>query len=217
MIKAVIFDFDGTILDTETPDYTAWQSVFADHDCELEKEIWGQVIGTNWDVFNPFDYLEQKTGKQINRDELHLVHRNRFHEMIEKQVPLAGVESALATFKEMGLTMAVASSSSRQWVTGHLARLKLLEYFSAVKTADDVERIKPDRALYREALKELRVEPSEAIAFEDSVNGVKAAKAAGIYCIAVPNSVTSHMDFQQADHRVVSLMDFDIKKMLADL
>lgn len=217
MVKAIIFDFDGTILDTETPDFHCWQAMFEDHGSELERDIWCQVVGTTWDHFNPFDYLEQKIGRSVNRDDLHQLHREKFHELVAKQVPLPGVESVLATAQELGIKLAVASSSQRSWVEGHLDRLGLLQHFSVTKTADDVERVKPDPALYTEALKALDVVASEAIAFEDSVNGVKAAKAAGIYCIAIPNSVTQNLDFSHADHKVGSLSELDIRKILETL
>lgn len=217
MLKAIIFDFDGTILDTETPDYHSWQAVFAEHGSELEHEVWGQVIGTTWELFNPFDYLESKLGRKVDREKLQEIHRANFHKMILDQAALPGVESALATAQELGLRLGVATSSTRDWVEGHLERLGLLQHFEVIKTADDVEKVKPDPALYTQVLKALAIEPDEAIAFEDSVNGVKAAKAAGIFCVAVPNSVTMHMDFQHADHRVERLSDFDIQSFLNQL
>jgi len=217
MIKAIIFDFDGTILDTETPDFHSWCELFEDHGHQLEQEVWCRVVGTTWDAFNPFDYLEEKIGRTVNREHLREVVRRSCHKKIEQQVPLPGVESALETAKEIGLKLAVASSSPRAWVEGHLDRLELLEYFDVLKTADDVPKVKPDPALYREACAGLGVAPADVIAFEDSVNGVKAAKAAGIYCVAIPNFVTSKLDFGEADHKVESLEHFDLRKALSDL
>ncbi len=214
MLKALIFDFDGTILDTETPDFHCWQSIFAEHGSELEQEVWCQVVGTTWDHFNPFDYLEQKIGKKVDRDDLHKLHRQKFHEMILKQVPMPGVEAALESAQEMGIRLAVASSSQRYWVEGHLERLGLLQHFEVLKTADDVERVKPDPALYLETLKALNVDASETVAFEDSVNGVKAAKSAGIFCVAIPNAVTRNLDFQHADLKLASLLECDISSIL---
>lgn len=217
MIKAIVFDFDGTILDTETPDYHCWRTLFENHGSELEHEVWCQVVGTTWDHFNPFDHLEKKIGRPVNREELRELHKQKFHELVTKQVPMPGVESVLATAQELGLKLAVASSSQRYWVEGHLDRLGLIHHFEVLMTADDVERVKPDPALYTQAVAALGVKPAEAIAFEDSLNGVKAAKAAGIYCIAIPNSVTHKMDFSQADHRVNSLSELDIQAILGGL
>lgn len=213
MLKAIIFDFDGTILDTETPDFHCWQSTFQDHGVELEQEVWCQVVGTTWDTFNPFDYLEGKIGTSVNRDDLHRLHREKFHDMIATQVPLPGVEAVLAAAEELGLKLAVASSSRLDWVSGHLERLGLLKHFHVIKTADDVELVKPDPALYVQALQDLDVGAAEAVAFEDSVNGVKAAKAAGIYCVAIPNTVTRNLDFQHADKIFNSLEQCDIRQL----
>ena len=83
-----------------------------------------------------------------------------------------------------------------------------------IKTSDDVTRAKPDPELYLAAAAALGVEPREAIAFEDSANGLAAAKAAGLWCVAVPNAMTAHMDLSAADLRVESLADVDLGKLL---
>jgi HAD superfamily hydrolase (TIGR01509 family) len=127
---------------------------------------------------------------------------------------MPGVEAALAAAREIGVRLAVASSSQRYWVEGHLQRLGLLEHFEILKTADDVEKVKPDPALYLQTLEALGVAASETVAFEDSVNGVKAAKAAGIFCVAVPNAVTRNLDFQHADLQISSLLECDITNIL---
>lgn len=124
------------------PEFHSWQAVFEDHGSKLEHEMWCQVVGTNWDHFNPFDYLESKIGRPVDRDFVRSMHRKQCLEMVAKQVPLPGVESALATARELGLKLGVASSSPREWVEGHLDRLNLLRHFSVVKTADDVEKVK---------------------------------------------------------------------------
>lgn len=214
MIKAIIFDFDGTILDTETPDYHCWKNVFEEHGCELAQDDWCKVVGTSWDVFNPFDHLEGQLGRGVDRVAVRKAQQVKFHELVAKQVPLPGVESVLASAKEMGLSLAVASSSGRPWVEGHLERLGLMPYFSALKTSEDVEQVKPDPALYTLALEALGVLAEEAVAFEDSVNGVKAAKAAGIRCIAIPNSVTANLDFAHADEVWDSLLRCDLEVLV---
>lgn len=215
MIKGIIFDFDGTILDTETPDFHCWQKLFKDHGGELAQEDWCKVVGTTWDVFNPFDHLESQIGRPVDRDELWQAQKKIFHEMVEKQSCLPGVESLLAAAKEAGLKLAVASSSGRPWVEGHLKRLGLLDYFPVLKTAENVAKVKPDPALYVEALKALELEPHEAVALEDSVNGVRAAKAAGIYCVAIPNSVTAALDFSAADAVWASMAEGDLERLFS--
>lgn len=210
MIKALIFDFDGTILDTETPDYHCWQAIYNDHGTELPLQIWCQVVGTTWDAFNPLDHLEELIGRPINRDQIRESHREQFHRHVSEARPMEGVENLLAAAREAGLRLAVASSSRLPWVQGHLDRLGLLHYFEVLKTADDVERVKPDPALYIAALQALQLSPEEAIALEDSVNGVKAARAAGLHTIAIPNSITSQLDFTHANVKLSSLLHLDL-------
>jgi HAD superfamily hydrolase (TIGR01509 family) len=121
----------------------------------------------------------------------------------------------LEAAKEMGLKIGLASSSTRSWVTGHLERIGLLHYFETVKTSDDVEQVKPNPALYLEAAKALGVKPEEAVAFEDSLNGAKAAKAAGMYCVVIPNPVTKHMNFEETDLVLESLAEKELHQLLS--
>ena len=117
--------------------------------------------------------------------------------------------SAQATLAETaraaGLKVGVASSSSRDWVTGHLERLAILHQFDCVRCRDDVPAVKPAPDLYLSVLACLVVPADQAIAIEDSSNGVSAAKAAGMRCVAVPNPITSGLDLSHADLVLPSL------------
>jgi HAD superfamily hydrolase (TIGR01509 family) len=216
MIKALVFDFDGTILDTESQEYQALKEIFEEHDCELPLEVWGKCIGTH-NVFDPYEYLEEQFKQPINREELREKRVSRSHSLIQEQKALPGVIAYLEAAKEMGLKIGLASSSTRSWVTGHLERIGLLHYFETVKTSDDVEQVKPNPALYLEAAKALGVKPEEAVAFEDSLNGAKAAKAAGMYCVVVPNPVTRHMNFEDTDLVLESLAEKELHQLLSSL
>lgn len=110
--------------------------------------------------------------------------------------------------------MGVTSSSSPDWVDGHLARLGLSAYFNCVECANDGVPAKPDPTLYLRALTALGVRADEAIAFEDSANGVMAAKRAGICCIAVPNALTRELDLAHADLRLKSLAKLSLEALL---
>ncbi|UZJ78279.1 MULTISPECIES: HAD family hydrolase [unclassified Fictibacillus] len=213
MIKAVVFDFDGLILDSETSVYNAIQEIFTEHSCNMPLELWQQCIGTK-DFLDPFEYLEEQINKKVDRKGLRAKHHERVLSMLEGEKPLPGVEDYLEAAKELGLKIALATSSSRQWVTGHLEKLNLLSYFDCLKTADDVEHVKPDPALYLEAVKCLGVKPNEAIAFEDSANGARAAKAAGLYCVVIPNEVTKGLAFGDVDHQMESLAEVQLKELM---
>lgn len=217
MIKALIFDFDGLIFDTEVPDYQSWLEIYQSHGCELPFETWATAIGTSGDAFDPYLFLETQYGQAVERETIRLKRRDRFEELIKEAVALPGVEDYLRTAKRLGLKLAVASSSHHAWVDGYLARLGLIEHFDSIRCADDVRQAKPAPELYLVALEALGVRPKEAIAFEDSPNGVKAAKSAGIFCVAVPNQITRLLPLDHADVQLTSLAEMTLEELIASV
>lgn len=218
MIKALIFDLDGLIVDTEMPDYESWQQVYRSYGCELAVETWGQIVGgTGASDFDPHSHLEQLSGKKLDREAVWLSRRKQYLDTINQQPVLPGVVETIDKAERLGLKLAVASSSPENWVRGHLARLGLYQRFHAIKTADDVQRTKPDPQLYLAAMQALGIGPGEGIVFEDSPNGVKAAKAAGLYCVAVPNKLTAQLKFEGADLRLNSLAEKSLEELLVGL
>lgn len=218
MIKAIIFDFDGLILDTELPDYTAWNEIYHEYGADIPLSVWARVIGGRMsdNGFDPIRYLEEQSGQTIADPEaLHTRRRGREMELVALQEALPGVEKLIADAKRAGLKLAVASSSSNRWVTGHLERLGLLHNFDVIKTSDDVAVTKPAPDLFLAALAALGVEAGEAIVLEDSPNGIAAGKRAGIFTIAIPNQLTGQLDLSQADMRLESLADIALDQFLA--
>lgn len=214
-VKALIFDLDGLILDTEWPDYESWQEVYQNHGQQLEVEAWGQVVGgTGASDFDPQVHLEKLCGHTLDSEEIWINRRRKYLDTISTMPALPGVVDYLDAAEDLGLNLAIASSSPENWVRGHLARLGLYERFDAIKTADDVKRTKPDPELYNAALAALGVGANEAIVFEDSPNGVKAAKAAGIFAVAVPNKVTAQLALGDADLRLDSLADLSLSELI---
>ena len=215
MIKALIFDFDGLIVDTESPDYESWQQVYQTYGCELAVEKWGQIVGgTGASDFDPHSHLEELCGQQLDREEIWISRRKQYLDELSAQPILPGVVDYLDDAERRGLKLAIASSSPENWVRGHLARLGLYQRFDAIKTADDVKRTKPDPELYLAILEALAQKPERALVFEDSPNGVKAAKAAGLFCVAVPNKLTAQLEFEKADLRLNSLAEIDLGDLL---
>ncbi len=213
--KALIFDFDGLIVDTELPDYESWQMVYHSHGCELAVEKWGLIVGgTGASDFDPHSHLEELCGKKLDREEIWISRRKQYLDSISEQPVLPGVLDYFDEAERQGLKLAVASSSPENWVRGHLARLGLYQRFAAVKTADDVTRTKPDPELYVATLEELKIKSDQAIVFEDSPNGVKAASAAGIFTVAVPNTLTARLPMQGADLRLNSLAELPLGELL---
>ncbi len=214
-IRALIFDFDGLIVDTELPDYESWQQVYRQHGCELAVEAWGQIVGgTGASDFDPHSHLEQLCGQALDREEIWISRRKQYLDSITQQPILPGVLETLDAAERLGLRLGVASSSPENWVRGHLARLGLYQRFDAIKTADDVERTKPHPQLYLAAMDALGIEPKEGIVFEDSPNGVKAAKAAGLFCVAVPNKLTAQLTFERADLHLSSLAAMPLSEVI---
>lgn len=214
--RGLIFDFDGLILDTESPEFIFWRDIFAEHGCVLSLAEWAVCIGTA-DVFDPCAHLEAQLGRPVDRDVLRTERRRRSDALIAAQAPLPGVVERIAEARAMGMKLGVASSSSRDWVEGHLTRLGLAGHFACVRCADDVDRVKPDPALYRVTLDGLGLRAEEAIAFEDSPNGVLAARRAGIFCVAVPNAATRELAFDGPDLRLTSLAELSLQEIVREV
>ncbi|MBN1937329.1 MAG: HAD family hydrolase [Anaerolineae bacterium] len=216
MIRALIFDFDGLIVDTESADYQTWRALYDAHGVHLDMARWNSGIGS-YDTFDPYDYLAEQLGQPVDREVIRAEHRALLDALMIDAVPLPGVLDWIAGAQRSGLRLGIASSSSHRWVEGFLAQLGLREPFQVICCNDDVERTKPDPALYRLALERLGVPPGHAVALEDSPNGVRAAKAAGLYCIAVPNPMTRGLDFDGHDLRLDSLADLSLDRFLDGL
>ena len=199
VLEAIVFDFDGTILDTETPDFQTWQEVYRNHGAELPLDVWLQCVGGGTGEFRPDSYLEELLGREIDRERVRTERRKRFLDLIHVMPIMPGVVALIDAAERRGVRLAVASSSDRKWVESHLQRLGLFGRFAAIVTADDVERVKPDPALYRLATQKLEVMPERAIAIEDSFNGMLGAQRAGLRCVSVPNCITRESDFSGAD------------------
>ena len=204
------------ILDTESPEFISWQEVYREHGVELSLSTWGDhVIGTSADNFDLYAHLEDQIGYTVDRDAIEAKRWPRHMALIEEQSIMPGVERAIADARRLDLKLGIASTSSCGWVEGHLTRLGLLQHFDAVRCADHVERVKPAPDLYLAALDALDVAANEALALEDSPFGVMAAKRAGLFCVAVPNVLTTHFDLSLADMRLESLDSTRLEDLLS--
>jgi putative hydrolase of the HAD superfamily len=211
MIKAVVFDFDGLIIDTETVWYEAFKEVLQAYNVEYPLEEFVKVIGTHDALLNQF--LEAKVGLAETAVVRKLA-KESYLVKIQTSEIRDGVKDYLAAAQELGLKIGLASSSNRAWVEGYLKQLGIFDYFEVIKTGDQVEKVKPDPALYIKAIEELGVAADEAIAFEDSSNGAKAAKAAGLHCVIVPNEVTKSIIFDQYDLRIHSMSEMSLQDVI---
>lgn len=217
MIKALIFDFDGLILDTETPEYLTWQGIYCENGFELPHEEWGKIIGGyGISNFDAAEHLSQLTQGRLDSVSLRERHRTESAVLTLQQSILPGVMNYIDDAKRLGLQLAIASSSPHSWVDTHAQRLGILDCFDQVVCRDDVAsgRTKPNPDLFLLALERLGVRKNEAIVFEDSPNGVKAAQAAGIFVVAVPNQITSLLTIENANLTLTALSDLSLAGLL---
>ena len=205
-LGALVFDFDGLVLDTETSEYMSVNAVFAEHGVELPRDEWQRIIGTA-DHPHWTDLLEAALGRPLEDREAVLVRRqDAHHTMIATESVRPGVAELLAEARAAGVPAGVCSSSNLSWVEGHLTRVGLAPYFASLTTRDDVggdrSRTKPSPELFHLAAAKLGVAEHACVVFEDSPHGVAAARAAGMVVVAVPGPMTAGLAFTGA-HRVV--------------
>ena len=219
-ITALIFDFDGLILDTETPDYVAWKDIYREHGFELPHDEWGKIVGGyGLSHFDAAEHLALLSHGRLDSVILRARHQLQASAAIARAAVLPGVLDYIHEAKRLGLKLAIASSSPHSWVDTHAKRLGLFHYFDKVICADDVGvgRTKPNPDLFLLALNQLQVQKNEAVVFEDSPNGVLAANRAGIFVVAVPNPVTALLKLDGANAIVKSLLDISLDALMTRL
>lgn len=210
MIEAFVFDFDGLIIDTEWCEYTSIAEQFARFGLTYEVGHFQQFVGTAWPT-GWVDEIESQSVEPIDREALVAQRRARRDELLAEYDVMPGVYALLDVARANGFGLAVASSSSREWVEGHLARLGLRSRFDAVLTRNDVAEAKPAPDLFIAAAAALGVAARASVAFEDSHNGSRAAKAATMTCVVAPNRITEVQDFSHVDLVVPNLMHVELE------
>ncbi len=211
--RAIVFDLDGTLIDTETPWYRAARELYSQHGATLRYEDWARGIGTATEVFDPLAHLEALGGRPLDRPALAHAYRSRVEGMLAGEPLRPGIPELLAEATRRGVRLGLASSSNRAWVTARLQPFGLLPRFETVCTRDDVARVKPDPALYLLAAERLEVTPSETLAIEDSPHGATAARRAGMACVAVPNPTTGPLAFPAGVVRLETLAGVDLETL----
>ncbi len=219
MIKAVIFDFDGLIIDTETPWFEVYSQIYREHGTELPLEEWARCIGASDKHFDPYVYLESLLQRPVDHVAIQNLSSKRHTQIMDGRNLLPGVFDYLQDAQKMGLKIGLASSSSREWVEKYLKRFNLLKFFDSIFTREDVRNVKPSPELYQKAIGSFGLPGNEAVAFEDSPNGLKAARAAGLYCVAIPNETTSKLHFELGNYdiRLGSMADKTLKEIVDTL
>jgi putative hydrolase of the HAD superfamily len=213
MLKGLIFDFDGLILDTETPAYHAWVKIYSQFGCTLPLNLWKSSIGTNDQYFDPLSYLHSISHAVINDKEIVDFYRKVVEELVLKEQLLPGIFELIKDAQKKRLKLAIASSSPISWVKKYSIHLGIHEYINCYATKEDVKHTKPKPDLYLIALKKLGLDSKSVVALEDSPFGVQAAKKACIFTIAIPSNLTQHLDFSAADMVVPSALTINLEQL----
>jgi HAD superfamily hydrolase (TIGR01509 family) len=219
MLKALIFDFDGLILDTETPEVTVWQNIYKEYGFELPVHEWEKTVGGyGISTFNAAEHLALLSAGKVDSVSSNLRYRQESDAIIHASDILPGVMDLIHAAKSNGLKVAIGSSSPHSWVDSHTKRLGMYDLFDCIICQDDVDKgkTKPHPDIYLKVLEQLEVQNHEAIVFEDSPNGVLASRRAGIFVVAVPNGLTKQMNVQ-GDLTVSSLAELTLQDLMAKL
>jgi HAD superfamily hydrolase (TIGR01509 family) len=214
-VRAVVFDFDGLVLDTESSIYQAWCEVYEAHGCTpLTLEEWSAEVGTirGLDIVS---ILQARATRPVDLDALHATRLARRDELLAQETLRPGIEAWLSHAGDAGLGVAIASASEPEWVESHLVRLGVRGHFAHVACRTESVPAKPAPDVYLHACAALGVDPHDAVAVEDSPHGIAAAKAAGLWCVAVPNPITERLDLGAADVVVPSLAALPLAEAIA--
>jgi HAD superfamily hydrolase (TIGR01509 family) len=211
MTRALLFDFDGLILDTETPLIDAYAAVHARHGGALDRALFLRSVGHAEYAFDPWHGFSPHS----DRAALEIERRACKEELLLRQPVLPGVLALLDAARAAGLRLGLASNSPHEWVDPHLTRLGLMAHFEFIACREDARSPKPEPDLYRLVLNQLGVRSHEAIAFEDSHAGSLAAKRAHLWVVAVPNEATAHHDFSHVDLLLESLANVTLDELMS--
>jgi putative hydrolase of the HAD superfamily len=216
-MKAIIFDFDGTIIDTEQSEIEAWKHVYKQHHFDLPMELWNKRIGTSPDNFDPFRHLQSLVPSVLDRNEILRRRKEKYLELVAALQPLPGVLDWIQAAHELKIRMSIATASRKVQVMGFLKQLGFEKYFEFVVSRDDVSHIKPHPEAYLTALEKMQLAAEDVIAIEDSPNGATAALGAGLRCLIVPSNSTLGMEFPVGFKRLKSLEELSLKDFLEEL
>lgn len=213
MIKSVIFDFDGLIIDTETAWYEVYKELLKElYEYDLPIEVFAQTVGSSGNQF--WKSLSEQIKDSVDEHKVKEYGLQRHREKMEGITLRPGVIDYLNEAKEKQLKIALATSSSTSWVEGFMKKFDIYKYFDVITTKDHVVQTKPSPELYLKTLDKLSIYSNEAIVFEDSINGLIAANHAGIRTVIVPNPVTNHIHFKNYFMKINSMTDITLNEII---
>lgn len=203
--RGIIFDFDGVLVDTEWAIFSSWADLYAREGQQLTIRDYAPCLGAGYSHWDPARHLESLTGKTYDWPRENAARQARIEAELSQRQLMPGARELLEWCAARGIPATVASSSSRRWVGGWLEKLRATSYFRQIFCRTDGYPVKPDPALFLAAQACLRLPAEECLIVEDSENGICAARAAGIPCVAIPNKLTALCDLSAADMQMRSL------------
>lgn len=214
-IKAILFDMDGVIVDSEPLHFEAHKKALEHFGIEMTLEDYikhGVASGDD----HIYEKMSEKSGKTIDKKEISAIKKQFYREIFdEKGKLIPGILEALQDFSK-GYKLALVSSGTMNAIEYVLEKLNIKNYFSLIVCGEDVERVKPFPDLYLKAIELLNIKRENCIAIEDSATGISAAKEAGLKCIAIPNEFTKNQDLSRADIIMENIKEID-KNILNNL
>ena len=186
MLAAILFDLDGTLVNTDPVHYKAWHEILRDYELEIDEEFYKRRISGRLNpviIQDVLPHLSFEAGLQLAEEK-----ETRFRELAVELTPLPGLSAVLEWIDEHGLKRAVVTNAPRKNVHFMLQVLGLLDVFSIVVLAEEATAGKPDPAPYKLALSHLGVTPDSAIAFEDSPSGIHSSVGAGICTVGIAST-----------------------------
>lgn len=213
-LEAVILDFDGVIVDSETPEYEAHRTLFEESGGELSLAAWTAQVGV-WEADDDLAWYRRLCASCPNPPTLERFRsekRRLFSERLSL-VTLSGIDALLDTLVDARVPVAIASSSPARWVLGAAARLGVADRVRTIVTAEDVARRKPAPDVYLEALRRLEARAANSVAIEDSAPGLRSALAAGLKTVVIPHRLTELHDLRAAHTRVSSAVGLTLHRL----
>jgi len=218
-VHAVIFDFDGLLVDSETCMFRAWEALLSPYGVEVSPFRVAGLVGYSEPATFLYQHYRSAVDPLAINEQIDLIVRKKAYQLIESLGAREGVSDYLKAAKRAGCKLALATSSATSHYLPVLKRLNIDSYFDCMIGAEEIEaeNRKPAPDVYLRVLSELKVNAENAIAFEDSPPGVSAAKSAGITTIAVTNFLTRHLDLTHADRVLSSMSDVSLPQLVTEL
>jgi beta-phosphoglucomutase len=214
MVRTVIFDMDGVIVDTEPVHYHAYQQHFGALNIAVPDELYATFTGNS--TRNVYQKLKEKFALEEEVEKLVDIKRALFNDAFDNKEDLfmlEGVEDLIKDLHVNGMQLVLASSSAKVTIDRIFKRFGLHQYFSHIVSGEDFPKSKPDPAIFTEAVRLSGMPKEECIVIEDSTNGIKAAKAAGIYCVGYDSAHSKLQDLSQADIVIRRFDELDFAKI----